>query len=174
MASSRRMAAARTFSSIFRPSRRPAWTACRRQGIGGKSAGEVSPPAAFCCSGPSRAPAPRVGSLFPASPQKRVGGGPEASGTRHRSRQLAASPMMLFARRLENALIQKRLHEANAAVAAFFLSGVTEYPRGNRSRPTLPNNVRCWEQSGKHLLGVRISHIDPERKSSSGPSPSYS
>jgi hypothetical protein len=29
MASSRRMAAARTFSSIFRPSRRPAWTVCR-------------------------------------------------------------------------------------------------------------------------------------------------
>ena len=26
-----------------------------------------------------------------------------------------------------------------------------------------PNNVRCWEQSGKHLLAVRISHIDPKR-----------
>ena len=36
-----------------------------RQGIGGKSAGEVSPPAAFCCSDPTRAPAPRVGWLFP-------------------------------------------------------------------------------------------------------------
>jgi hypothetical protein len=32
-----------------------------RQGIGGKSAGEVSPPAAFCCSDPTRARAPRVG-----------------------------------------------------------------------------------------------------------------
>jgi hypothetical protein len=37
-----------------------------RQGIGGKSAGEVSSPAAFCCSGASRPPgAPRVDSLFP-------------------------------------------------------------------------------------------------------------
>jgi hypothetical protein len=34
----------------------------------------------------------------------------------------------------------------------------------NRSRPrtTLPNNVRCWEQRGKHLLAVRISHVDPD------------
>ena len=44
------------------------------------------------------------------------------------ARQLAASPMMLFARRLENAQIQKRLHEANAAVAALSLSGMTDYP----------------------------------------------
>jgi hypothetical protein len=36
--------------------------------------------------------------------------------------------MMLFARRLENAQIQKRLHEANAAVAALSLSGMTDYP----------------------------------------------
>lgn len=36
------------------------------------------------------------------------------------ARQLAVSPMTLSARRLENALTQKRFHEANAAVAAPF------------------------------------------------------
>jgi hypothetical protein len=35
---------------------------------------------------------------------------------------------MPFALRLENALTQKRLHEANAAVAALSLSGMTDYP----------------------------------------------
>jgi hypothetical protein len=56
--------------------------------------------------------------------------------------------MMLFARRLENVLIQKRLHEANAAVAAAFpqrggptTRAVIEVAHELRCR----NNVRCWE-----------------------------
>jgi hypothetical protein len=36
--------------------------------------------------------------------------------------------MMLFARRLETRKFKKRLHEANAAVAALSLSGMTDYP----------------------------------------------
>jgi hypothetical protein len=54
------------------------------------------------------------------------------------------------------------MRSGSAASASRSRTGVTDYPRGNRSRPTLPNNVRCWEQSGKHLLAVRISHIDPK------------
>jgi hypothetical protein len=27
--------------------------------------------------------------------------------------------------------------------------------------PAVLSDVRCWGQSGKHLLAVRISHIDP-------------
>ena len=58
------------------------------------------------------------------------------------------------------------MRSGSAASASRSRTGVTDYPRGNRSRPTLPNNVRCWEQSGKHLLAVRISHIDLQRTSS--------
>jgi hypothetical protein len=37
-----------------------------------------------------------------------------------------------------------------------------------RFRPAVtvvPLNVRCWENSGKHLLAARISHFDPEQNS---------
>jgi CspA family cold shock protein len=70
-----------------------------RQGIGGKSAGEVGPPAGFCCSGPSRAPAPRVGSLFPperwglkVAAASKARGRPWPRGTRHRSRASLRRP----------------------------------------------------------------------------------
>jgi hypothetical protein len=31
--------------------------------------------------------------------------------------------------------------------------------------PTLLSNVRCWVNSGKHLLALSISEFDPERTS---------
>jgi hypothetical protein len=49
---------------------------------------------------------------------------------------------------------------ANRNTLIFHIQKEGALPRTARK---LPNNVRCWEQSGKHLLAVRISFFDPER-----------
>jgi hypothetical protein len=54
-------------------------------------------------------------------------------------------------------------------VEPFFVSGYRWYQQTNdrlwhrTDMPTLLSDVRCWVNSGKHLLAASISHFDPSR-----------